>query len=181
MWGVLISCGSLAFIFSILIYGDNGMGADSYLRRTEGVGFFSRAGFVRYFSYPIIAAAISLIPAQLSRNMSGNEKFSLFAFIFPIGLMIAAAINGILRLITPNNKMVLIIAQIAICVLVVVWVSGMKTPAPSESSYSGGDSSNYQTVEHECYVCGESGNIKYGNHYYCSTHYAYVKTVVENS
>ena len=40
---------------------------------------------------------------------------------------------------------------------------------------------SYSQPSHDCYVCGEDGNIFYGSHYYCPTHYAWVKTVVENS
>ena len=38
---------------------------------------------------------------------------------------------------------------------------------------------NYHITEHECYVCEEKGNINYGNLYFCVSHYAYVKTIVE--
>lgn len=46
------------------------------------------------------------------------------------------------------------------------------------SSYSGGSSSN-SASRHSCYVCGESAYTQYGSYYYCKTHYAMVKTVVE--
>lgn len=40
---------------------------------------------------------------------------------------------------------------------------------------------NKQTNQsHECYVCGEDAHLKYGSHYYCNTHYAMVKTIVES-
>lgn len=46
----------------------------------------------------------------------------------------------------------------------------------SSSSYS---SSKSSSTKRSCYVCGKSASKKYGSHYYCSTHYAMVKTVVE--
>ncbi len=63
----------------------------------------------------------------------------------------------------------LLIGCIAITVILCIVIVSVITGTVGSS---GGD-------YHDCYVCGESGNIKYGSHYYCPTHYAYVKTVVE--
>ena len=47
-----------------------------------------------------------------------------------------------------------------------------------KASY-GKENSSGDSTSHTCYVCGEEGNMKYGSFYYCPTHWAYVKTVVE--
>lgn len=55
----------------------------------------------------------------------------------------------------------------------------------SYSSYDDDDDYGYNyggsgsSSSHECYVCGDSASLKYGSHYYCSTHWAMVKTVAE--
>lgn len=49
----------------------------------------------------------------------------------------------------------------------------------SSSRYSGSSYSGSSYSSHDCYVCGKSASKKYGSHYYCNTHYAMVKTVVE--
>ena len=48
-----------------------------------------------------------------------------------------------------------------------------------EDKTSNSKSSNVKRESHTCYVCGESGNMKYGSYYYCATHWAMVKTVAE--
>ena len=49
----------------------------------------------------------------------------------------------------------------------------------SGNSKNPGSSSGSKGESHICYICGESGNMKYGSHYYCATHWAMVKTVAE--
>ena len=43
----------------------------------------------------------------------------------------------------------------------------------------GNKSTSSEQESHTCYVCGKTGNHKYGSYYYCATHYAMVKTVTE--
>ena len=50
---------------------------------------------------------------------------------------------------------------------------------PKDSGRSSSGSSSGSSGSHTCYVCGKSGNLKYGSHYYCKTHWAMVKTVDE--
>ena len=155
--------------------------ATTILQQTEGASFFSLKSLERYFSYPCIAIALGCIPARLSPNMSGSEKAALFLFLFPLGLGIAVFINAILRLIF-QKRVLLIIAQALISIFVLAWALGLQRPTPSYSGSSGSSSGGYHSSSnHKCYVCGEDGNILYGSHYYCSTHYAYVKTIVDNS
>lgn len=71
------------------------------------------------------------------------------------------------------------IAVIVVIVLVILAaLLGSCDDSSSKSSSSG--SSSYGGSSHSCYVCGEPASHKYGSHYYCTTHYAMVKTVVEN-
>jgi hypothetical protein len=50
----------------------------------------------------------------------------------------------------------------------------------NDSSFDNSPTYNNQTHQsHECYVCGKDASLKYGSHYYCNTHGAMVKTVVE--
>ena len=67
-----------------------------------------------------------------------------------------------------------IIALLLVIVLVVALAA-----CGSSSSRKSYSSSSSSSSKHSCYVCGKSGSIKYGSHYYCSTHYAMVKTVVD--
>ena len=53
------------------------------------------------------------------------------------------------------------------------------------SLFGGNDNANKASKtnntqkSHECYVCGDDANLKYGSHYYCNTHWAMVKTIDE--
>lgn len=73
-----------------------------------------------------------------------------------------------------NNKTrktaITIIVVIALAVFFIVTIV---TSGGSSNSSSSSKSSQ------KCYVCGKSGSIRYGSHYYCGTHYAMVKTVVD--
>lgn len=66
-------------------------------------------------------------------------------------------------------------------ILVVVLGIALFVMLPKDSGSSSGSSSSGGSGSqgHTCYVCGESGNMKYGSHYYCKTHWAMVKTVDE--
>lgn len=66
-----------------------------------------------------------------------------------------------------------------VCLVIVtgIVVATDEEDAP-KSSYKSDYTPN-KTTSHTCYVCGKSGNMKYGSHYYCATHWAMVKTVAE--
>ncbi len=63
-----------------------------------------------------------------------------------------------------------------VLLFVAIGFSGGKN---SNQSSSNKDYGGHSTKQHSCYVCGKTGNLKYGSHYYCSTHWAMVKTVTE--
>ena len=69
---------------------------------------------------------------------------------------------------------------LAIALVIVTGVVIFTAPEKdSGGNHSGSNHSGNRTESHECYVCGEKGNLKYGSFYYCATHYAMVKTVTE--
>ena len=110
----------------------------------------------------------------------GSMLYAFVSFLLPLALWYFPKVleNPDSAEITGGKlKGLLIIAAI---VLVVYFCAGLATgQLGSGGSSSGSGSSSSQS--HQCYVCGKSGNIKYGSYYYCPTHYAYVKVTVENS
>ena len=64
-------------------------------------------------------------------------------------------------------------------VVVIVLIIAMIGSCSGNSSSTGTKSSGGSSAKHSCYVCGDNASLKYGSHYYCATHYAMVKTVVE--
>ena len=152
--GLIMSTLSLMFIFGVMIYGQ--AGAEALMMRTAGVGFFSRQGMIRYFSYPIIAGTLDLmVIAKLSNFMDTNEKVAMFAFLFPLGLLFAIIINAILRSFF-NSKKSLIIGQSVVCVLLII-LTIMINPIIR--------------TPHRCQECGTEDNVsKIGDGYYCLDH-----------
>jgi hypothetical protein len=69
-----------------------------------------------------------------------------------------------------------LIALVLVLVLAVTLLTGCFS---SRSRYNYSSSGSGYSSSHDCYVCGKSASKKYGSHYYCTTHYAMVKTVVE--
>ena len=72
-----------------------------------------------------------------------------------------------------------LIYGLLICLIAVTIVVVYTTPEKPDASPSSSYPSSSKTEYHSCYVCGESCNLKYGSFYYCSTHWAMVKTVNE--
>ena len=66
-----------------------------------------------------------------------------------------------------------------IALVILTIVAGVMFGDSGDFSPSGGSSSKGSSKGHTCYVCGDAGNMKYGSHYYCPTHWAMVKTVAE--
>ena len=82
-----------------------------------------------------------------------------------------------------------VIGIIVAIIIFIICVASCSSGGSSSSNYSSSNSSYSSSTSsskssssggHKCYVCGESGNIKYGSHYYCSTHYAMTKTIVDS-
>ena len=128
------------------------------------------------------------------------EAFNYFSFI--CGFIVGAALIPVLAAITVNLLKLKTDASYHIfmgivCIILAIILFSMRgviggMPSHNHDDYSSDDSSysdsynsssggDYSSTSHKCYVCGKSGNILYGSHYYCSTHYAYVKTIVDNS
>lgn len=54
-------------------------------------------------------------------------------------------------------------------------------PSTEDVEFGGSSYSGSSNKSHECYVCGKTGNKKYGSNYYCDYCWAMVKTVDEVS
>jgi|GEM_PF-2068340 len=82
-----------------------------------------------------------------------------------------------------TSVMIIIVSLIVMIVSISSCVASMNSTSDNYSyNYDSNYGSSYggSSGGHTCYVCGDSGNIKYGSHYYCSTHYAYTKTIVDS-
>ena len=66
-----------------------------------------------------------------------------------------------------------------ICLIIVTGIAVFTAKDDDgKSDYTPGDTPS-KKESHTCYVCGDKGDLKYGSHYYCATHWAMVKTVDE--
>lgn len=105
------------------------------------------------------------------------------AWIVVLCVLLFSAILGVCSCFNAEDKAAKVILWVFIIAVVIIvamligsvieWVN-----APEES-YSGGHSGGGGAIYEECYVCGGQADIKYGEYYYCATHYGYVKTVVD--
>lgn len=74
-----------------------------------------------------------------------------------------------------------IIYGLLICLVIVTGIVVFTFDKKESGSHkNAGYNSSSRSESHTCYVCGDSGNMKYGSHYYCATHWAMVKTVSES-
>ena len=129
-----------------------------------GIGFLILGSVAVYF-----AAILGDLGSQL-------------AWIVVLCVLLFSAILGICSCFNAEDKVakvilwVFIIAVVAIVVMLIgAVIECINAP---EEGYSGTNSGGGAIYE-ECYVCGGQADIKYGEYYYCATHYGYVKTVVD--
>ena len=65
-----------------------------------------------------------------------------------------------------------------VLLICLVIVTGIVVSTTKDNSNKG-DYMPSKKETHTCYICGDIGELKYGSHYYCATHWAMVKTIDE--
>ncbi len=168
-WGYFLICCPIVAVWYGIAYGlSTGRIKNHYHEHTKKIW--------NYWFHIVFACLFGVMGYRLT----ANDKTAVFVLLFAVGFGIAFGVYGLAKVFV-GKEIVMHIVLMILCIIMGIAVFSIPNHHPRNSSSGGGDSSYSPPANHECYVCGDSGNIKYGSHYYCPTHYAYVKTVVDNS